>query len=269
MKIKIKRKTKNILVIILSCLLIFGLVFGMVRLFKNEPTTTQVSSSAYSVGALSSNGKYKESKSSIYTKDAIGCVGLNAKINFDATVKYQIFFYDSKDNYLSSTKELTTSYTGTPLLAKYCRIVITPNGDSDIKFWEISKYAKQVKVSVNTNQKFKYENNLFIADSNKENKEFSTSSLIQTSEKTGVGCSKIINVSSLTKLYVLVPNTLSSSITIYYANENCVVQSQKTYTVTEIAETGDLYEFEIELPTTARQVGIVYALNTNVFVYGE
>lgn len=267
---KLKVKQKNTLIVVLFCVLLVGVVFAICSVAFGENEQIRVSSNKFSVGSLSASGKYKESKSSIYTKEAIECLGLKCEISFDATIKYQIFFYDNQDNFLNSTRELTNDYTGTPKLARYCRIVITPNGDSDIKFWEVSKYAKQLSVKVDKNQNFKYENNLFVADNTKTNKSFSADSLIQTSEKTGFGCSKVVDVTNLSKLYVLIPNTdVSNSVTVYYANENFVVQSQKTYQIDSDYTGNDLFEFEIELPISARQIGIVYTLNTNVFVFGE
>lgn len=272
MKIRIKNKTKNILLIVFSCILIFGAIFGLVKLFGNEQETTKVSASAYSVGGLNTNGKYKESKESIYTKNPIGCQGLTTELNFDATVKYQIFFYGQEDNFLTSTNVLTTSYTGCPKLAKFCRIVITPNDDKDIKWYEIRKYANQLKVTVDRNQKFLYEKNLYEVDETRLNKEFNETSLVQTADKTGYQCSKLINVSSFSQLRILVPNTTqSNSIKIYFANENCVVKSIKTLTIpTDKADnTGELYEFIVELPLLTRQIGIVSVIDYDVFVYGE
>ena len=136
-KFRLKRNTKNVLTIILSCILFFGAIFGLIALLNKEENTTYISSSAFEVGGLNASGKYSETKESIYTKELIECVGLNIKLDFDSMITYRVFFYDVNGDFLSSTSSLDSDFDSAPTIARYCRIVITPKEDTEIKWYEI------------------------------------------------------------------------------------------------------------------------------------
>lgn len=112
---------------------------------------------SYSIGALDANGKYKESDSSLYTKDAFECeAGVKATLEFDSTIKYQIFFYDELDKFLSASETLDeTDKTAAPEGAVYARIMITPVWDSEteeddrvVTWLNQGDYTKQITISV-------------------------------------------------------------------------------------------------------------------------
>ena len=103
MKIKFNKKTKNIVLIVLSCIMLFGAIFGLVALFRQDKTTKEINPT-YSVGALNATtGKYEETKSAIYTKDGFECQGLTTSLEFDAVVKYQLYFYSEYDEFIHIT----------------------------------------------------------------------------------------------------------------------------------------------------------------------
>lgn len=157
-KINFKSKSlwKKIGLGVLAGVVLIGAVFGVTALFrKAEEETQKEISPSYAIGGLTETGAYLETKESIYTKDAFGCIGLNTSLDFDSNVSYRIFFYNEKGSFLESTSKLTENYgIDTPVGATQCRIVITPNEDSKISWYEKSSYAKQLKIVVDKEQKY-------------------------------------------------------------------------------------------------------------------
>ena len=68
---------KRVLLIGLACITLVGAIAGISALFREKDTSEQpkveISASAFSIGGLSSDGKYIETEESIYTKDAFEC----------------------------------------------------------------------------------------------------------------------------------------------------------------------------------------------------
>lgn len=155
-KINFKSKSlwKKIGLGVLAGVVLIGAVFGVTALFrKAEEETQKEISPSYAIGGLTEDGAYLETKESIYTKDAFECKGLNVKLAFDNNISYRIFFYDYGDNFVSSTSKLTTNYDeDVSIFVKSARIVITPNEDSKISWYEKSGYAKQLTISVDKDQ---------------------------------------------------------------------------------------------------------------------
>ena len=159
LKFNSKRKTQ-IFYIVLAVLVFVGTFSAVAHIANSDKS---VSPTIFSVGALDDNGQYVESDVSVYTKDAIECQGLKVTPAFDAQGTYRIFFYNEDDIFLSSTTSTLEAYnTEIPELAKYARIMITPEPeevsyDEDewkIRFWETAKYAKGFKITVDRNQEF-------------------------------------------------------------------------------------------------------------------
>ncbi len=155
-KINFKSKSlwKKIGLGVLAGVVLIGAVFGVTALFrKAEEETQKEISPSWAIGGLTEDGAYLETKESIYTKDAFECKGLNIKMDFDNNISYRIFFYDYNDDFVSSTENLTTNYSeDVDLFVKSARIVITPNEDSKISWYEKSGYAKQLTISVDKDQ---------------------------------------------------------------------------------------------------------------------
>lgn len=150
---KSKKTWKNILVIGLAVITLIGAIVGLTALFRKSEETTKEISPSWAIGGLTETGAYLKTKESIYTKDAFECKGLNVKIDFDNNVSYRIFFYDYDDNFVSSTSKLTANYNeDIDVLVKSARIVITPNDDSKISWYEKNSYAKQLTISVDKEQ---------------------------------------------------------------------------------------------------------------------
>lgn len=154
-KINLKSKLtwKNILIVGLSVLLLIGAIFGISALFNESEKTTKTINPSFAIGGLTETGTYLETTESIYTKDSFECKGLNVKMAFDNNISYRIFFYDYNDNFVNATDKLTTNYSeDIDLFVKSARIVITPNEDSKISWYEKSGYAKQLTISVDKEQ---------------------------------------------------------------------------------------------------------------------
>lgn len=164
--VRVSRKTKNliyrILTIILTMALAAGAIFGIYKLVEKSKEKTKTLHLSYSIGALDVNGKYIESENSLYTKDAFECQGLNTELCFDNNISYEVFFYDSLGDFISSSGVQFGNYKNVPVFASRARIVITPNATDDeevkVNWFNKSKYAKQLTVTVNKDQTSKFEN---------------------------------------------------------------------------------------------------------------
>ena len=166
-KFKIKKEWKSILSAVLVGVLLFGAVSAAVGILNKDTKT--ISSTAFAVGGINDQGNYVESDGSIYTPELIECQGLTIEPDFEATGSFQVFYYDEDKNFLSATDELKASdgvynKADTYILAKYCRIVITPEVPMDddgnveedfkIRFYEVVGYADDYTITVNKNQKY-------------------------------------------------------------------------------------------------------------------
>lgn len=155
------RKKSNVWKVIFTILIIILVISGISVLYNHfnnnvdEEGRVKISLN-YKIGGLNAEGKYEETKQSIYTKDAFKCEGLNILYDFDSTITYKVFFYDNSGNYISSTESLEADYKDEiPSDAYYARIVITPiwtegtdDNDKEINIFQIYKYAKQLTVKV-------------------------------------------------------------------------------------------------------------------------
>lgn len=143
---------KKIGVSILGLAAIGAATFGIVKLAQVAKEENRTIHLNYEVGGLNdATGKYEKVTNKIYTKDKFACYGLNTTLKFDSEIKYQIFYYDVLDNFISSTEDLSIGFSEeAPLNGAYARIEITPTNDEDgkISFIEKFNYAGQLKVEV-------------------------------------------------------------------------------------------------------------------------
>ena len=96
---------KNWIIYLIVGLLLLGVVGGgIVGILKLTDTgkldTKTISSTKFSVGGLDSNGKYMNTNTSIYTKEAFECQGLEVSLDFDNEIEYQIYFYDQNNDFV-------------------------------------------------------------------------------------------------------------------------------------------------------------------------
>lgn len=113
---------------------------------------TNNSNLIYDYGALDSNGKFKETKKTLYTKDFIEMKPfdeLKCELDFENNINYELYFYDENEIFISSTK-LNKNFNYTAKETINVKIVITPNlkKDEEIKSYEKNKYINQLKVDL-------------------------------------------------------------------------------------------------------------------------
>ena len=155
---KLKRKTKQILSIIMVCVIAFGAICGFSTLTGKLDEDMKIITPTFEVGGLdNTTGKYVETDGSIYTKESFECQGLTIKLDFDSQVKYQVFYYDELDEYIG---ECTAEYDESvelvvPEGAKFARVKVTPVWGADVKekervveWYETLKYSTQLQISV-------------------------------------------------------------------------------------------------------------------------
>ena len=139
----------SVIVAILAAALVGGAIFGIVRLVDYTKSDTKHPSLDWQVGALDANGSYRATKGSLYTKDPFDCQGLSVTLDFESSVTYQIYFYDSEVNFISATEILSETYSDKiPEIATKARIVITPKDDTSISWLEKNGYVKQLTITV-------------------------------------------------------------------------------------------------------------------------
>ena len=267
-KFKVKKQFKNILGIVLGCVLLFGAIFGLVALLNKEEKTTSISSSVFEIGGLNASGKYKETTESIYTKDMIECVGLDIKADFDSMVTFKVYFYDVNGDYLSSTSSLDSEFNSAPMIARYCRIVITPKEDTEVKWYEVSKYAKQIKITVDAKQEFPYitENDIYSLYGVNSAWDETCTMQVESTGKFATNRMNVadwsrlpvnplfrMNVADKTKVVLILPNDAILGLTGFFANGN-VVLGQATFSIAE--SINGITVYTVEIPANATTLGL-------------
>ncbi len=164
---KYVKSSKRILAIIISVMLSIGAIFGIgaVVATVEEETQKTISQFEFKQGVLIS-GVYdlNNKNGGVYTEKEFMCDGLEVEIDFENDIEYEIHFYDkdgvfkfkeSLDSNFSLDKKIetqntTTDYTGNDYKSvRTCRIVIIPENDTSVAFYEVQKYAKQLTIKVN------------------------------------------------------------------------------------------------------------------------
>ena len=175
---KINKNTiKKGLYVVLGIGLILGAV-GLVRnlINKDDDGFDKVNLS-YSIGGLDENGKYEETKGSLYTKNAIELnTGdeLQFTLDFENDIQYQLYFYDGNDEFVSSSEVLTKNYKHVAESDTSVRVLITPIWDEDVEeekqtinLFTMSKYTSQLSVEVKVfigNPLFTIKQSIFLSE---------------------------------------------------------------------------------------------------------
>lgn len=150
---KITWNWKSILSIVVVIALLAGILGLAIGLSGKK--TVSISPGEFSLGGIDDTGKYKNTKESIYTEEMFECKGLRVIPEFTFDASYKIFFYNYDAVLLSSTEKLEGNYIdNVPELAKYARIVIYPDTVEEIKWYQVKKYARQIDITVDYDQKY-------------------------------------------------------------------------------------------------------------------
>ncbi len=159
MKLKMRKTLKKVGLFVLGIASVGAAMFSAVKIADGLSNDSKKIRLSYNVGGLdATTGKYVKDESSIYTKERFACYGLSTVLDFDATVNYQVFYYDINDHFISNTEVLTSGYTSIiPRNGAYARVEITPLDDEDgkISTLEKRKYANQLTVRVAKDAKSK------------------------------------------------------------------------------------------------------------------
>ena len=165
-KFKLSKKLKSIICATLVVAVSVACIGGIAAFAKRD--TKSISSTAFAVGGLDENGKYLETSQSIYTKNAFECKGLRITPDFDATLTYDVYLYDSDNELLEAKTGLTDVFKDVTPLAKTARVVIHPEIPSDVKekdfkirFYQIYGYANDLDITVDKDQTFYLTGNLY------------------------------------------------------------------------------------------------------------
>lgn len=132
-------------------------VVGLSVKVSKQETTKELGASAYAVGLLDdSTGKLHEEvdKSGLATTKFYNVDGLKVEVAKNATVKYQVNYYDEDKKFLA-VQTLTEDFDSadipsSALEAEYVKIEIVPTDDDDgkVSLLEKAGYVKQVAVTV-------------------------------------------------------------------------------------------------------------------------
>lgn len=165
-----KRKTKQVLkTLVLSALgigAVIGAASGINALVEKNDTDLKTIYPVFEIGGLNeTDGKYEKSDSTLYTKAAFECQGLEIKVDFDNYIKYQIFYYEDDGDFISATNVAEgNNKIEVPGLATHARIELTPNWaemgedyeeeeNQIVKWYETTKYSSQIDIKVSKEQK--------------------------------------------------------------------------------------------------------------------
>lgn len=157
MRIKTKGIIKKIALVLAGVVALSAVGFGVAKLVEFVKDDLKTISPVFDVGNLGTDGKFVDDESTLYTKEAFACDGLQIKLDFDNQIEYQIYFYDDLDNFVESTEVLSAAYSDT-VHDGYARIVIMPTNDEDekISLTERVTYPGQMTIKVAKEQTSEY-----------------------------------------------------------------------------------------------------------------
>lgn len=259
-KIKFTKNTfKKIGAVLLAGALGIGAIFGIAKLGEVLDTETKTIYPTYSVGGLkTTDGKYTETSDSIYTKEAFECQGLKITPAFDSNVSYEVFFYDSNEQFLSSSGSKTDFYESDNILAQYARIQIKPLEDDKVSWYETSKYANQLKVEVNKVQALEISDNLCSVDESVQLKYYGENLNVFV-EQDNVCCSELINVVDYEQIYVYVPSALvTQNVILQFFDSNGV---NLNYPIQSKNQSDDNRYLIVDIPNNATYFSLVMPLS--------
>ena len=149
---------RRILSLVLAVLMIAGVVAGIAALTTHLTADKEEVDADFERGGINEKGIQFETDGSMYSK-LFAAQGLEIELDFDAHLKYQIFWYYANNGKFNYCTEITT--LGGAWYAPagcYARIVITPDweyiedDDKEISWYETWGYANDITIKVNKDQ---------------------------------------------------------------------------------------------------------------------
>lgn len=166
---RVNLRSKGLLKKILSVILAIGIGLGSVigitalvsKIAEDDLKTVRP---IFKVGSLDdSTGEYVKGTSTVYSAE-FECQGLLITPKFESKVSYKVFYYDTNKDFLGKTELLSDVYMGVPNDenlnlgsksvedVKYARILIYPEDDAKIYWYEVIKYSTALKIEVYKDQ---------------------------------------------------------------------------------------------------------------------
>ena len=150
-----KHKAADTVKWVIVFLLVIGLIGAVVALsikLDRQTTVTEIGAEQYTIGGIDEDGAAADDNTSIATRNTFTTDGLKVELADEATVTYELFFYDKDGAFISSTGELSADFAGEiPEGAESAKCVITPTADEDgkVDITEVFGYSGQVTITVN------------------------------------------------------------------------------------------------------------------------
>ena len=267
---RISRKTQNTIKNVVSAVLAIAILLGVASLIggltrADDEGLVEIHP-VFSVGGVNELGKYIDDNGSIYTEEAFECRGLKIRLDFEETIDYEVFFYDGGGKFISSSgmKE-ETSVIEVPTFATHARIEITPDWealgedyedkeDQIVKWYDVSKYAKQMTIKVDKEQEFEYKENVLSVDNEMMGAYWNTDAgKLVKREYSGYTSSKFVDVSKSNYVTLFVPAAVNDELHMFVftdKDKETVIQA-KTLASLIPSNLGDYYAYEIEVPDDA------------------
>ncbi len=224
-----KRKTKQTLKTIALGVVGLGAVVGAASLVSNlrsEDDGLKTIHPTFEVGGLKdADGKFEETKKSIYTKNAFECQGLEIEVDFDNNIKYQVFYYESDGDFISATNVFNGNQDlEVPFGATHARLEITPNWaemgedykdtkNQEVKWYDVAKYSTQLDIKVNKEQvSLTLTDDLCEVDTSMSGKYYGEN-LTTFIDHEAITSSKIIEVDNYSQVKIVAPTNNAAAVT--------------------------------------------------------
>lgn len=147
----------------LAVLLIAGAIAGVAALTEHVTDDQKTVHPTFERGSIDAKtGIPMETDGALYTAESFVAKGLQIKLDFDAHLSYQIFWYNAQDQFAYATDVYKAGGEHFAPPNYRARIVLTPNWneiddeDQEISWYEIWDYANRIEIRIDKNQTIKY-----------------------------------------------------------------------------------------------------------------
>ena len=151
---KLKKSSLKILAVVLLVILSLGMVFGSAnKVFANKDGKIEITP-IYTNGAITTgSGLVTEADANIITRKMFECKGLEIEVKENTVVKYQVFFYDKDEKFLSFNTYTSSQKFELANDECYARIeIFADTGDEKIELFDYYKYANRLTILIDADQ---------------------------------------------------------------------------------------------------------------------